>query len=181
MTEFVGEINNPIQQSANKSKYNVNATFTLGNNVPQPVALAFTANPELTQDKNIVLVFNNDAYSGFIDCQKIDDIKGTFIVDDTTYTLNKLKDNLLETNISNYVQLKCGDVLHQFELVDVTKQVASSAVSNAFDKAFAKVASKQGGKHSRKAGKKAGKNASYKVGGRRAKRHTIRRRGTRKK
>jgi len=180
MSNNESETRNPMPDMVSKGKYEVSATFQIGNNEAVPVMLTFTAGSALDGDKNIVLVFNGEYYNGTINCPKIDDIKGTFMVAGDTYTLNKV-DELSSSKDLNYVQLKCDGVVHQFELVDVTKQVASNFVSSALGQALANVKPKTGGKHSRKAGKKAGKNASYKVGGRRAKRRTIRRRGTRKK
>ena len=188
MTEFFGENKNPIQQSADNSKYDVKAMFELNGN-SQKVDLAFTRDSSLTDDKNIVLVFEGEYYNGTIDCPKIDSVKGTFVVNGKTYTLEK-KDDIFQANppVLNYVQINCDGLVHSFELVDVNK-AASSFVSEALGEALqaakAKAAaSKHGGKHSLKAYHKSGRKASrtaYRKLGRKSVGNKKRNRGTRKK
>ena len=192
MTEFL-DVNNPMQQSANKSKYDVKATFAL-NGKSQQVDIAGTGDASLTDDKNIVLVFEGEYYNGHIDCPKIDSVKGTFVVNGKTYTLEK-KDDILEASppVLNYVQIKCDGLVHSFELVPVEQAVAQDFVNNMFSSAVQNVATNpDGGKSSRKAYHKSGRKASRKASrtayrtayrklGRKSVGNKKRNRGTRKK
>jgi hypothetical protein len=186
MDEFL-YVNNPMKNSALIGKYDVKATFAL-NGKSQQVDLAGTGDSRLTDDKNIVLVFEGEYYNGYIDCPKIDSVTGTFVVNGKTYTLEK-KDDILEASspVLNYVQIKCDGLVHSFELVPVELAVASSVVSDAFGQALQNVASK-GGKRSIKAYHKSGRNASRKASrtayrklGRKSVANKKRNRGTRKK
>lgn len=176
MTDF-NEAQNPVYQSASKGKYDVKATFALNGN-SQPVDLAFTGDSSLTDDKNIVLVFEGEYYNGRIDCPNIDSVTGTFVVNGKTYTLKK-NDNILQSSAVNYVQIKCGGVVHSFELVPVEQALASSFDSNAFGQALQNQLPK-GGKRSRKAYRKSGRKSSRKLG-RKSVGNKKRNRGTRKK
>lgn len=173
MAEF-NNANNPLQQSAHKNKYIVNVTFQLKDGELQKVDLAFTSDSSLTGDKNIVLVFEGEYYNGHIDCPNIDSVKGTFVVNGKTYTLEK-KDDILEASspVLNYVQINCDGLVHSFELVDVNK-AASSVLTNIFSKV------NKGGKSYRKASRKASRKSGRKLG-RKSVGNKKRNRGTRKK
>lgn len=179
MTEFVNETKNPMQQSAAKGKYDVKATFAL-NGDSQQVDLAFTADSSLTGDKNIVLVFDGNVYNGTINCPKIDSVKGTFVVNGKTYTLEK-KDDLNQPSVVNYVQIKCDGLVHSFELVPVEQAVAQDFVGNMFSSAVKNVVNTpKGGKSYRKASRKASRKSGRKLG-RKSVGNKTRNRGTRKK
>jgi hypothetical protein len=168
------QVANPMQTDNVIGKYNVTAKLVI-NGEEQSANLTLSNKIDFEKN-NIYIVFDSERYAGSIPCSNITSVTGKFVVNDKTYMLEENLDFVGDPLIDNFVQIKCGDKLRTFKLVDV-RQLATSSVSNTFAQAIANVNQKKGGKHSRKAGKK----ASYKVGGRRAKRHSIRRRGTRKK
>ena len=168
------QVANPMQTDNVIGKYNVTAKLVI-NGEEQSANLTLSNKIDFEKN-NIYIVFDSERYAGSIPCSNITSVTGKFVVNDKTYMLEENLDLVGDPLIDNFVQIKCADKLRTFKLVEVEKQVASNFVSRALGQAVANK-SKKGGKHSRKAGKK----ASYKVGGRRAKRHSTRRRGTRKK
>jgi hypothetical protein len=172
------DVDNPIYKSVDKAKYNVNATFTLGNE-DQQIKLEHTGKSKLSSENNIVLVFDGEFYNGHIDCPNIDSVSGTFVVNGKTYTLEK-KDDILQPSVVNYVQINCGGIVHSFELADV-QRAAASALTNIFSQVNVPNAdSKNGGKSGRKTYRKSGRKAARKLG-RKSVGNKKRNRGTRKK